>query len=311
MIGSIVLLCALLGVVPAAARDFPEPRELADPWSARAGSLAGGATAYPAVALVPAGYGDIAYHDYTFLSGPHDSFSVRSRAGGVPLIAGPFAVGVYWSSILMVGPVSAGDDPASIALWWMNAVQFEYGVIAALRLPAPFRSVGLEYGRTSQHPLRSGYSEIAADVVRASVWLGNMGRLLRPDGRWRVLTGASVSYLDLYDFWESDLLRPRTRYRLTAPVDITIGLTHAATAAVELFLNARPNLLFLRQEDVQPGTNLNPPVQFELDSELGIRFSGHGRIELGLELYTTRDTEQRRSEPAPLTTVGVVVRVGS
>ena len=194
----------LAAAAQTAARDFPEPLELSDPWLAIAAGSLSRIDATPPLLLAPAAYGDFAYHDYTFSDGPHDSFSLRTRVGGVPVAFGPVALGLYWSSFLLVGPIEPTDDAASIAEWWMNAVQFEYGLIAAVHLPRPFRSITLEYGRTSQHPLRSGYSEISSDVVSAGVWLETLrvgrhcddaGALLR--GQTTIDLGLRASWIDL------------------------------------------------------------------------------------------------------------------
>jgi hypothetical protein len=292
------------------ARDFPEPLPLMDPWLAveQSGGLPA-AGARPVLLLAPAAYGDVAYHPYWFRDGEHDSFSVRGRAGGVPVALGPIALGVYWNTVLLVGPVAAEDDPASIALWWMNAVQFEYGIVVGARLPAPLRSASLEYGRTSQHPLRPAYSEVSADIVRAAVW----ARTLCPRGpagsRGRVTVGLSVGYLDLFEFWESDLLRPRTLLRGSVPLEAAMPLLQLPGGTVNLYLAAEPRLLLLRASGVAAGTDLEPPVQLELDAELGVQLQGRARTEIGVEVFSTSDTEQVRGTASPLTTVGVVFRV--
>ena len=315
-----VLVAALLLVAIAQlpARDFPEPLALSDPWLAiAAGSLSRIGTRLPLL-LAPAAYGEIAYHDYTFLDGPHDSFSVRTRVGGVPVAFGPVALWVYWSSFLLVGPIEPTDDAASIAEWWMNAVQFEYGLIAAVHLAQPFRSITLEYGRTSQHPLRSGYSEVSSDVISAGVWMETLrisrhcddaGALLH--GQTTIDLGLRASWINLYDFWESELLRPRTRVRIAAPVELVLDLVEIGGAMLQVVLAGEPRLLILRTGEVQPGTDLDPLVQMEVEAEIGLRVRGRARWEVVVELYSTQDTEQRRTEPSPLTTLGIVARIGS
>ena len=305
-----------------AARDFPEPLELSDPWLAIARSTRTGVSSptdtRPPLLLAPTACGDFAFHHYTFLDGPHDSFSMRTRVGGVPVAFGPVALGLYWSSFLLVGPIQPTDDAASIAEWWMNSVQFEYGLIAAVRLPQPFRSIALEYGRTSQHPLRSGYSEISSDVVGAGVWLETLrvggwydDAGVRPPGRTTIDLGLRASWIDLYDFWESELLRPRTRVRIAAPVEVVVDLVEIGGAKVQAMLTGEPRLLILRTVEVQPGTDLDPLVQMEIDAELGLRIRGRARWEVAVELYSTQDAEQRRTEPSPLTTLGIVARIGN
>ncbi|MCK4513788.1 MAG: hypothetical protein KAU31_00950, partial [Spirochaetaceae bacterium] len=132
-----------------------------------------------------------------------------------------------------------------------------------------------------------------------------------PPGRTTIDLGLRVSWIDLYDFWESELLRPRARVRITAPVEIVADLVQIGGAKLQAVLAGEPRLLFLRTVEVQPGTDLEPLVQMELDAELGLRVRGRARWEVAVELYLTQDTEQRRTEPSPLTTLGIIARIGN
>ena len=279
------LLLAVASV--AAGRDFPQPFSMSNPFSIaqETGFFAGGRA-------------DLAYHDYTFLRGPHDLFSLRQRTAVALANTSRFAAGLYYQNHLLVGPVSPGEDPFSIAEWHMNALHFEYGAVVAWRLPPV---VAFEYGRTSHHPLRGGYSEVSSDIVELSVYGDPL--------RWRrgsVLTGVRLAHVDLYDFWKSPLLRPRTRFRLEAPVEAVWKLPREELAIVA---RVWPRLLVMRREGAWPYAQVEPPVQTEIDIELGIRFERRSGIELLLEFHSTADTEQVHGEPAPLTTLGIVARV--
>ena len=214
----------------------------------------------------------------------------------------------------------------------MNTVQFEYAIAAAYRVGRV--DVIASYGRTSQHPLASGgFSEVASDIVEIGVGLpvvvlAGLGRHAAPPV---IATGVRLAYLDLYDFWQSPLLAPRTLLRLETPVQATVPLGRFARLAddttarrprpesaraeadrtIALVARAWPRLLVLRQEGAWPNADVDPPVQMEIDAELGFRLAGpRSYAELLLEFFTTQDTERRRGEPTPLTTFGITARMG-
>ncbi len=271
------------------ARDFPVPFAMGDPFS-----LADDR------GLLPGGHADVAYHHYTFLKGPHDLFSIRQRAAISLLNTGRLAAGFSYQNHLLVGPVRPGEDPFSIAEWNMNAIQFEYGAVVGVRLPPV---ITFEYGRTSQHPLRGGYSEVSTDLVQLSVYAEPL--------TWRrltLLTGLRFAHVDLYDFWDSPLHRPRTRYRVEIPLE---GRWELPPHGLVIVARAWPRVLLLRTQGAWEYAKIDPPVQTEIDAELGIRLERRSAIELVLEFYSTADSEQIRGEAAPLTTLGVTARIGT
>ncbi len=275
----ILVLIALLTAVSAdrlVARDFPMSLAMGNP-------------------LLSTGIADVGYHDYTLVAGPLDAFSVRQRTSVATRPAEALALGVHWATYLMVGPIPAAGDSFSIARWVMHAVQFEYEVRAAVRL-GPVDLVA-RYGRTSQHPLSSGgISEVSSDILEMGI----------STNRQTVSTGIRVAYVDLYDFWQSPLSAPRTALRTELPVELAVpfgGLTFVA--------RAWPRLLVLRQAGAWPYADVDPPVQMEIDTELGIQFAGsRSYAEILVEVFTTQDSEQGRGEPSPLTTVGFTARIG-
>jgi hypothetical protein len=253
-------------------------------------------------AILPGGVSDFGYHTYVFLDGPHDLFSLRQRTA-VAFAAGA-GVGLtgYYDTYLLIGPVTPGEDAFSIAEWNMNAVQFEYGVIAAT--PIGGFNVALEYGRTSQHPLRGGYSEVSADILEIAVY-GPRFHLSRSS--WDV--GVRAAWLDLFDLWQSPLLAPRTAARFELPVAGSASI--AILPGLEAVWRLWPRLILTRVEDAWPYADTRPRVQTELDAEAGIRFSRHSALEILIELFRTADSEQLRGEPAPLATLGIVVRMAT
>lgn len=282
-------LAGLLLGGPAFARDFPVPFAMGNPFS-----LA------DERGLLPGGHADVGYHHYTFLKGPHDLFSIRQRTAVSLLDTGRLAAGFSYQNHLLVGPVKPGEDPFSIAEWNMNAIQFDYGAVVGVRLPPVLT---FEYGRTSQHPLRGGYSEVSTDFIQLSVYAEP---LTWPRGA--LLTGLRFAHVDLYDFWDSPLRRPRTRYRVEVPLE---GRWEPASQGLLIVARAWPRILFMRAEGAWEYAKIDPPVQTEIDAEVGIRFERRSAIELVLEFYSTADSEQVRGETAPLTTLGVTARIGT
>ena len=258
------------------ARDFPVPIAMGNP-------------------LLTDGVADVAYHDYTFVDGPLDVFSVRQRTSVSARPADVVALGAHWGTYLMVGPVSDAGAAFSIARWVMHAVQFEYEVRAATHL-GPVDLVA-RYGRTSQHPLSSaGISEVSSDILEVEV----------STYRRTISSGVRLAYIDLYDFWQSPLSAPRTLLRLEVPVELEFPFR-----GFTLVARTWPRILVLRQTDAWSYADIDPPVQMEIDAELGVRVgSARSYAEFLLEVYTTQDSEQRRGEPSPLTTVGLTARIG-
>jgi hypothetical protein len=71
---------------------------------------------------------------------------------------------------MLNGGVNEGDEPgAEAAQWMMNAIQYEYGFILSRDLSRTGLVVLGEYSRRSSHPLRSGFEDPAADVLRLGV----------------------------------------------------------------------------------------------------------------------------------------------
>lgn len=253
----------------------------------------------PAEGLLPGAYHDVAYHHNALIPGAHDLFTVRQRAGFSLWRGQRLAASLYWGTFLFVGPDHQDLDPASVFTWFMHSIQFEYGVLAGVSLPAPFDSLVAEYGRTSQHPLLGGYSEISSDIVRVSVWMEPV-RV-----RALVLTGGlRGAFVDLLPGWQSVLAKPRTAL-LIEPV---VELQTAAGPRAEFFARLYPRVHVTRTSGQWPWAVVEPRVQYEIDAELGFRSVGSTRVEILLDLYATPDSEQVRGAASPVLTAGVAVR---
>ncbi len=190
-----ILLSLFWSPRPVAAKDFPAAVAEVDPLAA---SVSPG---------VPAGMGGaFEYGNYFASHDDVDSFYLLSSVNPVLFDAGGiFALGGIYEADLLCGPVAAGETQASVAAFWMNAVQFEYGLYASLALPFARRPHLLaEYSRTSQHPLRPQYSQVAADVVMLGIAPAELKL-----GRVAILTYLRAGYSDLFAFWQSALPRPR------------------------------------------------------------------------------------------------------
>jgi hypothetical protein len=328
----LVVLASLSAAAPAVARDFPEPISMTNPLRLEAGTA------------------DFGYHDYTFIDGPHDVFSLRSRltvatptvslapeAGLASEAAGEsrgsrssrraspaVAAGAHYATYLMVGPVPQGQDPFSVAEWVMNAVQYEYAVTVGARLGGI--DLMTRYGRTSQHPLvGGGFSEVSSDVVEVAIappaltfpgFRSRSGAARREPGVIgpRVVPRAELqSELRIAYLDLFDFWQsPLLPPRELGRVTTVLDLEiPGLPAGSSLVARAWPRVLLLRQDETWDYADTEPRIQMEIDAEAGLRLGGAAFVELLLELYHSEDSEQRRGEAAPLTTFGVTLRLGT
>lgn len=291
------LTLVLVAAVGATARDFPEPLSY-DLRTARPANT----TESERNGSILTGLGtDLAYHGYLIVDGPWDLFSLRQRSSFDVFSNSTLGVLAFYHTHLLVGPVQSGETSFSRAEWFMNAVQFEYGIVSTFRISTGvFGSI--EYGRTSQHPLRGGFSEVSSDVVEASITAKLLNRQ-----RSKLDAGLRVAYIDLYTFWESPLRKPRTAIRVEPVVDFSRTATEHG---IQLVMRAWPRVIYTRQTGAWEYARLTPRVQTELDLEVGVRVERSIGFEMLLEVYATPDSEQLRDEAAPLTTLGIVLRAG-
>ncbi len=261
-------LVLLLSSPPARCKDFPEAVVAVDPLAAatRPG--------------LPSGMGGaFEYADYAFAHDDVDSFYFRLSASPVFCdFDEDFALGGIFESILMCGPVKPGTSAANIADFWMNAVQFQYGLYASLALPLAGRPHFLaEYSRTSQHPLGSpdyAFSQVSADLLV----LGIAPRTFSL-GPVAVRSYVRGGYGSLFAFWQSSLPQPRISWLLKPAAEAELPLRGACA----LVARAYPEFFIDRF------TGLPDADWF---AEAGIIFAkGRDSTECLFTLYDTRDSE--------------------
>ncbi|MEX2442676.1 MAG: hypothetical protein WD492_03660 [Alkalispirochaeta sp.] len=249
------------------------------------------------------GFAQSTYHANIFLDTEIDRFQVGAYAhhGIVDVPRG--RVGLFYSTYMLNGPVNPGDSPgAEAAQWMMNAVQFEYGFVGTYEVTPnrPLRAALVaEYSRRSYHPLRSGFEDPAADILRAGVVL----RDVTGPGSDRLTTdwAARFSWSELYEFWGAPGIdQPRALYTVHLGVEATV---ETRLAAVKLFAVGMPDVILLRDGGVEVDLALQGGVR--LGSGIGSA-GGAGRVELFLDYYRSDDTEQRvEASPAELLGYGI------
>ena len=248
------------------------------------------------VGLLTAGYYHTIYRNYLFRNSMWDQFHIEGYGHQSLFDLAPFRLGVFYSSILLSGPLNEGETPgAAAAPWQMNAIQFEYGVVATVDLPAsrPARlAVIAEYSRRSYHPLRPRlFDDPAADILRGGFAVMDM----RPKRITGIALDAMVraGWVELYDFWGApSIVDPRALYVLNLAVEVRqdIGLEGAS-----LFANAATDVIALRAGGVAADVSLQAGLSAG---------TGPARLELYLEAYHSDDTEQLPDAPSRATLFG-------
>jgi hypothetical protein len=247
-------------------------------------------------------FAQTAYHANVFADTQIDRFQVNAYAHHGILDVGRGRVGAFYSTYMLNGPVNPGDSPgAEAAQWMMNAVQFEYGFVGTWELTpgrGPRTAVVAEYSRRSYHPLRSGFEEPAADILRTGIVVRGMrGPLFES-----LITdwAARVSWAELYEFWGAPKIeQPRALYTLHLGVEATVPTVFRQT---ELFLVGMPDVILLREG----GASVDVTLQGGL--RMGPELTrGGARLELFLDYYRSADTEQRAT-PSPAELFGYGVR---
>jgi hypothetical protein len=246
---------------------------------------------------IPAGLGgSIEYGNYLFSHDDADSFYLRSSVSPVIAKVGEsFALGAHYETDLFCGPVAEDETAVNIAAFWMNAFQFAYGLYSAYRLPGP---LGLdllaEYSRSSQHPLRPAYSQVAADILMCGLALPR----LESDG---ISASAYLraGYRDLFGFWQSSLPKPRISWVMEPAAEIRYSLSGSlalvARANPELFIDRYTNR-FDANFFAEAGLAL---TKSELDDEFLFT------------LYATRDSDLLLNTAHPTFEAGLSVRLSA
>jgi hypothetical protein len=243
---------------------------------------------------IPAGLGgSFEYGNYIFSHDDVDSFYLRSSIS--PVIAKvdeSFALGGLYETDLLCGPVAAGETAANIAAFWMNAFQFAYGLYSAYRLPGP---LGLdllaEYSRSSQHPLRPAYSQVAADILMCGLALPRL-----ESDRMSASAYLRAGYRDLFGFWQSSLPKPRISWVIEPAAEVHYSLSRSlslvARANPELFIDRYKNCFdanFFAEAGIALAKGeLDDEFLFTLystrDSDLLLLYVAHPTFEAGLSV---------------------------
>jgi hypothetical protein len=292
-ISAALFIAAIMTIIPlrALCKDFPEPAAVADPLAVSPGPV------------LPAGFGAVfEYGNYLFAHDDIDSFYTRVGANPVLFnLGGRFALAGNYEAVLMCGPVPAGDTPANIAAFWMNAVQFEYGLYASLALGADAEGclrLLAEYSRTSQHPLRPAYSEVAADILMLGVAAPERS-LLHGAVELRVRGSLRSGWRGLFAFWESSLPQPRMSWTSKLAVEAELSLSGplcvVARAYPEFFLDRYTN-----------------SIDANLFAEAGVSIgTALLRDEFLVTLYATRDSDMLDGAAHPAFEAGFALKLST
>lgn len=273
----------LLSGAAAWARDFPEPFPALDPLYAPASD--------DGLSFFPGGSGEFSYVSHALRRSDEDSFDVRGLLAFTLFRAGDsFALGARWGSVVLVGPIGPGEAAPTVAEWWMNAAQYEYGLSAAFGAPGPV-NILIEYSRTSQHPWREGYSEATADAVKAGVSVpGARFEALRVD--LRLVAG----YVDLFDFWKSAVPRPRTAWVASPAAELSWRRARGPSP----YAKAQADLILLRRGGASA----------DLWAEFGAAVGPEaGGLRLFIDFFLSEDTEELRGKAAPAALAGFGIRL--
>jgi hypothetical protein len=270
-------------------KDFPEPFLAADPLSAAAGPG------------LPAGNG-AAFEYGNYFASHDDVDSFYMRVGSSPVIfelGQDFALGAIYESVLMCGPVPSGDTPANIAAFWMNSVQFEYGLYASLAFPGPEGRrphILAEYSRTSQHPFvgRSDYSETAADILMLGIAFPELRA-----GRFSALSYLRGGYRDLFGFWQSSLPKPRVSWILKPAMEARFFLAGRLYAVARAY----PELFVDRYKG---------RIDANLFAEAGLASERKGAsAEILFTIFASRDSDMLKARAHPTFEAGLALRLSS
>ena len=273
-------ICAWLAVAASiAAYDFME----------RPRAMLVGAPPDGGVAVGGAGFWQSAYRGNTLAAGDLDAFQVEAFGHHAMLDVGRWRSSLFYGTHLLGGPVVAGTTAgAKAAQWIMNAVQYEYGLVATgyanLRIGGAQPALLVEYSRRSYHPFLPKFSEPVADLLRIGV--GAVGMRPRAIRSLSVDALVRIGWSELYEFWGADALPdPRARYTLHSAIETAYRLR----PTIVFFALAALDLIALRDGGVAADTML----------QTGVRVGSEpATIELFLDGYRSEDTEQLAPDQA-------------
>jgi hypothetical protein len=280
----LILFMLLTGSMNLSANDFPEPLAIDDPLIESFG------TKFPEYPFATGGYGELAWNYHCISPTAEDTWNLHTTVAFTPFRwKDDFAIAFYYGGWLLTAPFKPGDQTVNVLRFWMSAMEFDYGITMAAKA-GPLH-ITFEYSRTSQHPLTPGWSEVSTDAVKLGVVFPHL-RLGDFDGSFFLRGG----YIDLFDFWQSKIPKPRLSGIITAGTESSYRLL----AWLKLFLNASIDLNITRLSTVDVSGR----------AELGLRVgTGPPAFEIYLELSGTKDTEQILNQPTPSFLAGFGIRM--
>ena len=277
-----LIIIILTAAHPIFGVDFPDPFEALDP-----GSFPRGET--PPSLFLPFSAGELSYN-HALLHSDAELFHLGLDAYGTVISHGRAALGYRLDSLLLAGPVAGSETAASAAEFWLNAVQYEYGLHLSYRVGAEWSILG-EYSRLSLHPLRGGFGETAYDILKIGAAL--------PEARfsgWSMESVLRLGYHTLFPFWESEL----EPYRVRGSLSPRLRLRGPGPAA--LYLETEPNLFLL--SDGTPG--------WELFAEAGLQGAGSGGgAEFFIWIQFNDESELLEGSAAPSRQIGAGIRLST
>lgn len=266
------------------ARDFPEPLPAFD---ALAGVNPDSRT------LLPASFLQLRYDNFNFRSSTTDDFQIQAL-GSFTLLQykGLAALKLSYGTFLLVGPLAPEDVAASAAEWWMNSIQFQYGVYGAFNVGAAHFL--LEYSRLSNHPLRAQRTTSESFENPASERIAT-GIVLPPfhTGNLRGSVYYRTGFVDLFDYWKAkNIPKPRTFWLHRFGMEASYSLHPSVTG----FADVTVDLLSLRDG----GWDVPWTGQF------GFEFpSRERRLRVFLTAVWNNDTEEIVEKPNPIRLLGL------
>ena len=279
----VVLVLFLIVGAPVFGVDFPDPFDVIDP-----GDFPGKGT--DSGVFLPFMAGSFSYDHAVVLHSADELFQIRTNAYGTLLDIDRLGVGYRFDALLLAGPVDSSESAASVAEFWLNAVQYEYGFHASYRVGENWTLLG-EYSRLSLHPLRRGFGQTAYDIVKFG--------LAAPVLEWgagRMESNLRFGYHSLFRFWESELSQYRVRYSVAPRMRLT-GLWETP-----FYLDSEAAVLVLREGG----------IGYEIYAEGGRSFSlTGGGFELYLWLRFNDDAELQEDSTEGSRQIGLGMRLTS
>jgi hypothetical protein len=280
---SALLLIAVLALftAPADARDYREPFYSYDPL----------ARPVPQPGVLTDSAAEIQYMNYLFKDTDLEIFLVNTHGSFMPVTyPGVGALSLSFGSYLLAGRPTMQPNPHA-AGFLLNVIQFEYSLRGSVAC-GPLNCL-FGYGRLSQHRLHGGLQNTGEDILSAGV-------SLPPSPFYRLANGHALTVRgfllgrnkELYDFWQSTLPEPRSRW--TVELRALVGLP--LSGSIALFTDLSAEALALRDG----GSSV------DWMARLGARgLQERTRTSLYLYAYRSEDTRLKADRPTSALLIGI------